>query len=86
MEDVVVKEGKKQTQAEFVLEYIKEHGKMTSMDAFDYGITRLSARIYELKKMGYRIHKNDITQKTKNFGTTTYAEYYLEKENEADKC
>ena len=75
---------KKMTQAEFVLDYIQKHGKMTSMEAFDFGITRLSARIYELRKMGYKIRKNDVTQKTKNFGSTTYAEYYLEKEDAAD--
>ena len=40
-----------------ILEYMKEHNNMiTSMDAFKYlGITRLSARIKELRQLGYNI-------------------------------
>lgn len=39
-----------------ILEYIRKHGSITSMDAFrDLSITRLSARIYDLRAKGYDI-------------------------------
>ena len=39
-----------------IIEYMKEHNGITSQDAFkDLGITRLSARIKELREMGYNI-------------------------------
>lgn len=46
------------TQSEKVLEYIKHKGGISTRDAFVHlGITRLSARIYDLKKKGYRFKK-----------------------------
>lgn len=39
-----------------IIEYMKEHNGITSQDAFkDLGITRLSARIKELREIGYNI-------------------------------
>ena len=39
-----------------IIEYMKKHKGITSQDAFkDLGITRLSARIAELREMGYDI-------------------------------
>lgn len=39
-----------------IIQYMKEHGSISSQDAFrDLGITRLSARIKELRDMGYDI-------------------------------
>lgn len=39
-----------------ILAYLRENPWMTSRDAFKlYGITRLSARIKELRDMGYNI-------------------------------
>ena len=44
------------TQSEQILNYMKEHGSITSMEAFSrLGITRLSARIYDLRKDGVKI-------------------------------
>lgn len=38
-----------------ILEYIRQFGKITTLDAFrDLGITRLASRIYDLKKLGYK--------------------------------
>lgn len=42
------------TQKEAVLKYIKDFGSITSFQAFvDLGVTRLSAKIFELKQDGY---------------------------------
>ena len=39
-----------------ILDYMKEHKGITSQDAFkELGITRLSARIKELRELGYNI-------------------------------
>lgn len=39
-----------------IIEYMKNRGGITSQDAFrDLGITRLSARIQELRENGYNI-------------------------------
>jgi hypothetical protein len=47
-----------------VLKYMEDKGKITTMDAFTYlGCARLSARIYDLKKAGYKIEKKTCTKK-----------------------
>ena len=39
-----------------IIKYMKKHNGITSQDAFkDLGITRLSARIKELRELGYNI-------------------------------
>lgn len=49
-----------------ILEYMKNYGGITSRDAFmNLGITRLSARIKELRECGYNISTimvNDINR------------------------
>ena len=65
------------TQDERVLEYMQKHNGITSKEAFEFlGITRLSAKIYNLKKMGYTI--TDKFEKTKNrYGETTHFKKYM---------
>lgn len=57
-----------------VLAYIVKHGGITSMDAFrDLGITRLSARIWDLRRAGvpvtdsyeYKIENGKVVTKWK---------------------
>lgn len=46
----------KTTQAQLVLEYMKEFGSITPLEAIqDLGVYRLSARIADLKKKGFSI-------------------------------
>lgn len=40
------------TQAQKIMNHIKKHGSITTMDAFGMGITRLASRVYEMKKQG----------------------------------
>ena len=66
------------TQAEVVLKHLKAKGTITSMEAFeDYGITRLAARISDLREQGYSIATNTITRKNRYGQTTNFAEYRL---------
>lgn len=60
-------------QYEQVIKHIKEHGSITSFDAIShYGMTRLAARIYDLRSRG---HKIMATPRTKN--NKTFAVYSL---------
>ena len=66
------------TQEQRVLDYIREHGSITSMQAFtDLKITRLSARIFNLRARGFNIENVSHTYKNGQGTTTTYTEYVL---------
>jgi hypothetical protein len=44
-----------------VIKFLQEGNSITSLDAFKFwGITRISARIYTLKKAGHNIVRQDI--------------------------
>ena len=71
----------KRTQADRVLEYIQKFGSITTLQAFrDLGVTRLSARIFELKARGLEIDSTSVTNKNRYGENCTYAKYYLRKE------
>lgn len=71
----------KKTQAERVLEYIKKFGSITTLEAFrDLGVTRLSARIFELRARGFDIDSTNVTSKNRYGETCTYAKYFLKGE------
>lgn len=66
-------EKKKKTQKEQILNHLKKNGSITTIVAFNrYQITRLSGRIFELRKEGYEIETEMETRKGK-----TYARYRL---------
>lgn len=65
------------SQAEEILKYMKEHGSITPKEAERHiGCMRLSARIFDLRELGYDIDKENITVKTRN-GKTKVARYTL---------
>ena len=68
----------KQTQYNTVLKHLTYYGKITSWEAFtDYGITRLSAIIFNLRENGYNICSEKRTA-TNRFGNkTSFSEYKL---------
>lgn len=71
------------TQTSVVLAHLQEHGSITSLEAFElYGVTRLSALIFNLRAEGYAIES--ITEHTTNrYGRRVpYARYELEDKNE----
>lgn len=64
------------SQIDFVGEYIKRHKKgITSMEAFGFGITRLSAVIYILRDRGYQIESEWHTCKNRYGHTARYVRY-----------
>lgn len=66
------------TQNEMILKHLREYGSITQLQAFYfYGCTRLSARIAELKMMGYEIACTRIEKKNRFGEKTWFAEYRL---------
>lgn len=61
-----------------VLEHLKNHGCITSLEAIElYGATRLSAIIFNLRNRGYQIDTVDLPF-TDRFGTKShYGKYVL---------
>ena len=67
----------KTTQCKLILEYMQSHGSITPLDALrEFGCMRLSARILDLRKLGWNIRTIKTTHNGKKF-----ARYILEGEN-----
>lgn len=63
-----------QTQA--VLNHLQIYGSITSREAFEmYGVTRLSARIYDFRKLGYVIETVQKVAKNRYGEVCVYAKY-----------
>lgn len=72
------------TQNEQVLKHLLTYEKITSLEAIElYGIMRLGARIYDLKKQGYSIKTYLRVGKSRNGESMVFAEYRLERVEEA---
>ena len=75
----------KKTQAQRVLDYMREFGSISQYEAFFYlGVMRLASRISDLKAQGYKITSK--TEAVKNrFGERVYIKRYyndgFEKDN-----
>lgn len=66
------------SQNELVLQYIRDHGRITTYDAFRHGITRLSARIWDLRhKKGVCISKARVNYKARDGKHKHYDVYML---------
>ena len=65
------------TQKALILKYIADNGYITTMDAYELGITQLSTRISELKEMGYTF-KTENVKTTNRYGKPShYYKYFL---------
>ena len=71
------------TQCDKVLRHLKDHGSITSAEAFnEYGILRLASRINDLRAQGIAIVSETASGKNRYGETTHYSVYRLaEKEN-----
>ena len=66
------------TQRERVLMYLKQFGSITPLQALkEFGIMRLAARIWELRKRGYNISKTTGTAKNRFGEEVKFARYTL---------
>lgn len=72
------------TQNEAVLRHLLDNRSITSLEAMNkYGIMRLGARVYDLKKQGYPIKTFLRIGKSRNGESMVYAEYRMERREEA---
>ena len=75
--------GKKNNQRNLVLRHLIDFKTITTWEAIkEYGVTRLSAVIFDLKADGYNITKSMISRKNRYGSKVAFAEYKLEEEKE----
>ena len=68
-------EGKTLTQVQRIAEYLKDHGSITTYEAFRHlGITRLSARIWDMKDRGWEFKRETESRKNK-YGIVSVTRY-----------
>lgn len=61
-----------------IMEHLQTYGSITSMEAFEkYGATRLSAIIFDFRKMGYDIETHSIKAYNRFGEACTYAKYVM---------
>lgn len=73
---------KKITHKDRVLQYIRDFGSITSYEAFrELGVTRLSAVIFSLKKLGYEFKTENEHSKNRYGDKVVFSRYYLVEEN-----
>ena len=69
------------TQKQMILEHLRKHKTLTSMEAFEqYGATRLAAVIFDLRKAGYDIDTMDVYGFNRYGEPTRYARYFFKGE------
>ena len=71
-------------QTDRILRYLEDGGSITDNDARDiFGCHRLSARIYDIKKLGHKIGKVMETGVNRFGDRTVYARYWLKEKRNA---
>lgn len=65
------------SQATEIIEYIRDNGSITTMDAFGMGITRLASRVHEMRTFGIDVHKEMVTVKNRKGEDCRVARYTI---------
>jgi hypothetical protein len=65
------------SQATDIIEYIRDNGSITTMQAFGLGITRLASRIHEIKSFGIPVEKEMISVQNRKGETCRVARYTI---------
>lgn len=66
------------TQHERILRHFEDFGSLTQAEALqEYGISRLSARISELKSAGYPIRLEMVSGRNRYQEPVSYARYWM---------
>lgn len=69
------------TQRQLILDYIKDFGSITPMQAYgDLGVTKLATRISEMRKDGMQFQIDTIKSKNRYGKTVRFAKYSFPKE------
>lgn len=71
----------KVTQRQLIIEYIKDFGSITPMEAIaNFGITKLATRISEMRKDGMQFQIDTVKSKNRYGKTVHFAKYSFPKE------
>jgi hypothetical protein len=71
------------TKTSEVLRHLKEHGSITSMEAFElYGATRLSAIVFQLRRKGHPIVSKDERGRDRYGHMVTFSRYVYERKDD----
>lgn len=66
------------TQCDRILRHMRDVGGITQGDAYnEYGIMRLGARIWELRRQGYDIRREMVQSKNRYGEKVSFARYRL---------
>ena len=65
------------SQATDIIEYIRDNGSITTMDAFGLGITRLASRVHELRSFGIGVEKEMVSVLNRKGETCRVARYTI---------
>lgn len=68
---------KAKSQTNIILDHLLNEGGITTMQSYELGITRLSARIYDLKQEGYNIEDEFITVKNRYGQKVSVKKYFI---------
>ena len=67
----------KDTQVKKVIRFMQEHGSITTMQAFDMGITRLASRIHDIRSMGIEIESETVNAKNRDNEPVHFSRYRI---------
>lgn len=65
------------SQATDVIDFIKENGSITTMQAFGLGITRLASRVHEMRAVGIPIEREMVEVQNRKGETCRVARYTI---------
>lgn len=72
------------TQCKKILRHLQTYGTITPMEALqEYSCFRLGARVHDLKRLGYPVKTEMVTDKNRFGEATHYARYRLEETENA---
>ena len=76
----------RETQCKWLLAKLKEGNRINTFTAYRHGITRLSARIYDLRQEGNDIRSEmvTVTRRDDDGDTYSFKEYWLAQEHEEE--
>ena len=65
------------TQIQRIIEFIKAHGSITPMDAFEMGITRLAACVFEMRRKGIPVITDTVESVNRYGEKVRFARYRI---------
>jgi hypothetical protein len=65
------------SQAKEVIDFIRQNGSITTMQAFGLGITRLASRVHDIRAFGINVEKEMVTVKNRKGEDCRVARYTI---------